>query len=896
MSGDGSTRGRRGGLARRRFAQLALGGAALVPLARRRDAHAASDDPRWIIPPVDAEELTSACAFCIVGCGYRIFRWPLDAKPGGLLAAENALGLDFPTRLPSMPWISPNMHNVVDVEGVPHHVVVLPDWEARVVNIGGDHTLGGALARRLYSSADPDKTDRLLRPQLRVGDELVEIEWEDAIEIVAKVGRHVIDTHGESAWGMKTYSYQFYENTYAITKLAFEAVETPCWAPHDQPRTGSSTPGLSVAGVDAFSAGYPDWANADVVLLSGVAVYEARGVLFSGWVSQIPGNGATALVDDEGRSQKALIVINPRRDIAAQWAEERGGLHLQLHPGTDTVLNNAIARVILERGWHDSEFIEAFTVTEEELATEAESNARRAAYGMTFEQWRSMIESDERYSLAAAESVTGVPAEKIEAAAALLAQPRTDTEGVTRRPRASLMLEKGNYWSHNFPNSASLVSLGLLVGAGNRPGRVISRGGGHQRGMVRAARYPLEKSPDTLEGEPAGLNLDRWVIEGNLRMAWAIGCTWSGGGAASASLLFERMRTLTRTGPQLDESEAFPAGRDGGLDVDRVVARLNARADEGGMVLVQQDIYPHDGGLTELADVLLPAASWGEDSFCRMQGERRLRNYAKVCDAPGEARSDWAIVGSIATAMGYEGFSWQTSDEVLEEAAAVSGGAQAYGALADEAQRQERPLRSLLAERGTEGYQGPLYVEDGELKETARYHDADEFMSSSGGRGGFSTSSGKAIFARGSWDDVAERQEFLAPRADELWVLNGRDSRTWSAMIEDRRIGHRREQLPEHRLEISPTDAERLGLRDGDPIEVRNDTVGDSGPAPIQGQGGRFFAVAAVSDRVLPGVTFAYFNYGGEVSSAANNVVSATTDPINGMYSFKLGRGTIRRR
>lgn len=43
------------------------------------------------------------------------------------------------------------------------------------------------------------------------------------------------------------------------------------------------------------------------------------------------------------------------------------------------------------------------------------------------------------------------------------------------------------------------------------------------------------------------------------------------------------------------------------------------------------------------------------------------------------------------------------------------------------------------------------------------------------------------------------------------------------------------------------------------------------------------------------GVTCAYFNYRGQVHTTANNVVSNATDPTNGMYSFKLGRGTIEK-
>jgi len=888
-------------LARRRFAQLALGGAAAAPLTRSEDAQAVPlENLRLYIPPVGAEEMTSACAFCIVGCGYRIYRWHVEDEPGGLSADQNALGWDFPLSGPS-PWLSPNSHNVVEHEGRLHHVVVVPDKDAEVVNLNGDYSLGGVLARRLYSADDAAKHDRLLHPKLRIGDRLFDIDYDDAVEIVARLGNHAIREHGELAWGLKTYSYQFYENTYAITKLAFDAVGTPCWAPHDQPRTGSSTPGLSVAGIDAFSASYEDWRAADVVLLSGVAVYEARGVLFDNWVAAPPSAGGdTPLADND----KALVVINPRRDVAAQWAVDNGGVHLQLAPGTDTVLNNAIARVIIERGWADEEFIEQYTVGDEQLAEEQEANELRAAYGMTFAQWSEMILGDDRYSLAAAAETTGVAEEDIVRAASLLAEPREDANGELRRPRTSFMLEKGNYWSHNFPNSASFASLGLLVGAGNRRGRMISRGGGHQRGMMRAAPYPMDLSPDTLEGRPAGLDLDRWTIEGNLRMAWVIGCTWAGGGAASAGPLFDRIHQLTReTGPQLDMDTAFPGGLDGGLDVEAVIATLTARMDAQGMVLVQQDIYPQT--LTEVADVVLPAASWGEGSFTRMQGERRLRHYAQICQPPGEARPDWRIVADVAQRMGFaEGFAWETAEEVFVEAAAVSGGTQAYGALVEYAQQEGRSPVEILKERGTTGLQCPLRLEGGVLEETVRFHDA-----STGDQGLFRTATGRALFARGDWDDVEDRQDKLAPRAEdgERWVINRRDSRTWSGMIEDVRIPYRRNQETAHVLEVSRDDATALGVVDGDTVRVVASDVPDPTQTLIRTREGSFTAVVEISDRVQAGVTCAYFNFpaapaddGDDVTvrgplHAANSVVSNEPDPINGMYSFKLGRGRIEK-
>ena len=417
------------------------------------------------LPPPGATVLTTACDYCVVGCGYKVFLWPVGTE-GGPKAAENALNVDYPAQILRGKWISPNMHNIVLVDGVQNHVVVIPDGDTRVVNVRGDHSVrGGTLAQKLYNPDTPTK-DRLQQPKLRLGGRLVSISWEEALDLVADLSKYVLEKYDELAWGMKTYSYQYYENTYAITKLALGAVNTPCWAPHDKPAAGADTPGLSDAGVNAFSASYEDWRMAEVIYVSGVSWYETKSIMFQEWVS--PGGAK-------------LIVVNPRKDFTAAYAEQREGLHLQVTPGTDTVLNNAVARVILENGWEDKDFIRQRIASADDLAEE--SFWRRRMFGVTFEQYREFILNDDTYRPESAAEVTGVPADKIRHAAELMAKPRSDGN----RPRTSVMLEKGNYWSHNYENTASLASLGLLVGAGGRPGRALARAGGHQRGMLQAA-------------------------------------------------------------------------------------------------------------------------------------------------------------------------------------------------------------------------------------------------------------------------------------------------------------------------------------------------------------------------------------------------------------------------
>jgi arsenite oxidase large subunit len=116
---------------------------------------------------------TTACAYCAVGCGYKVYTWPVGAE-GGPTAKENVFGADFPAGFESV-WVSPNQYTTVLIGGKPHHCVVVPDFDATVVNPGGNHSIrGGTLALKCYTPTGPTK-DRLQFPQVRVGGKLVRV-------------------------------------------------------------------------------------------------------------------------------------------------------------------------------------------------------------------------------------------------------------------------------------------------------------------------------------------------------------------------------------------------------------------------------------------------------------------------------------------------------------------------------------------------------------------------------------------------------------------------------------------------------------------------------------------------------------------------------------------------
>lgn len=763
------------------------------------------------LPPHDADIFTTVCDYCITGCGYKVYRWPVG-KDGSCSAEQNAFGKDFPTSILSGVWVSPNQHNIIASDGKPHNVVVVADSEAKSVNVGGDHSIrGGAIAKKCYNPKTPTR-DRLKYPMLRVKGKLERISWDDAIDIMAELSQHVLDKYGRSAWAMKMYSYQYWENTHALTKLALRKIKTPAWAVHDQPTGhGPDTPGMADAGIDNFSASYEDWCLADVLFMSGTDPFETKTIIFNEWI----------LKGIRERGMKVICVV-PRKTTGIAYAEKLGGLYLEINPGTDTILNYAIARIIIENGWQDKDFLDRWinNRTEED---------REVFQADGFDDFKKWILSNKYAELDIAVDLTGIPKDKILMAAECMAKPKADGS----RPKTSIGFEKGLYWSNNYLNTASITALGLIVGAGNRPGQVISRFGGHQRGMMPGGSYPEHDAPEKFPGwRKQGIDLDRWVEDGRAKFTWVVGTTWIHSMAASSHLR-EVIKNLTQENEhQLQENNKRHA-----------IAVLKRRMDSGGMVVVNQDIYPVAPIGTEFADIVLPAATWGEEDFSRANGERRIRLYSKFYDAPGEALPDWKIAAKFAQRMGFSGFDWKDSNAVFEDAAFYNKGRRtSYVALVEYAKSKGMPAHEYLRSLGTEGIQAPVRWEDGKLVGTKRLHDSTLKVGTPTGLTeinpgwltNFKTKTGRANLLKAPWELFQDYWEFMRPKGNELWVTTGRINEIWQSGFDDQaRRPYINRRWPDNWLEIHPDDAEHRGIESGDRVVVWSNKI----PVEVGGYG-----------------------------------------------------------
>ena len=863
-------------------------------------------EDRVPLPPKHADVLTTCCDYCIVACAYKVYRWPLGSADGGPKAAENAYGIDFPSN-PLQDWVAPAQHNIVMHNGIPHNIIITPNKDAKTVNTNGDSSMrGGLIAQKCYNPQTPTH-DRLKTPMVRIYGILQPVPWDFALDIAAEVAKHVIAKHGANAYSMKTYSYQYIENTYAITKFALRHINTASFTFHDTPADVTSTPGFRDAGFDNFGPSYEDWGSADVLMCFGTDPYETKTVLFTQHI--MPG---------VYRGMK-LIMINPRETAGIAFAKKMGGLHLDLYPGTDTVLIGAIARIIVENGWEDKEWIEKWVNNKWESDSGFGQGTRntpwqwRTTWGKFqtkgFEDYKKWLLSQPEYDLDKAAELTGVDADKIRTAAEWIAKPKDDGT----RVKTSLGIVKGFYWSNNTGNTNAVSSLATLCGAGGRPGKVVGRFGGHQRGGRRGGKLPRNKSPEKVPGRRRrALDTDRWLVSGHTRMAHVVGTTWIQAMCGSQGLQ-QKFHELVVTNPHQVRS----------YDKQEIIDTLKARADSGGMVVIDQDIYLRNPIGAQFADIVFPAATWGEEDFMRSNGERRLRLYQKFYDAPGDAKPDWWIIAQLAKRMGFDGFDWNNSNDVAEESSRFSRtGRKAYHMVKMYAHRHGRTLHEQMRLLGADGIQGPTFINDqGELKGTKRLHDttmtaaqaADRYGANGPGEDNmankklthFNTQTGKINLQKHPWSLFSDFWEWLSPKEDELWLSNGRINEIWQSGFDDvERRPYITQRWPENFVEIHPDDAKVRGIESGDYVMMYSDRVAAHKDTILGVHNDHFqfselmerghielskaavTAVAVVTPHIKKGMLYSNML---DTRQPSNSLTARVVDQISGNYNFKMG-------
>lgn len=313
-----------------------------------------------------------------------------------------------------------------------------------------------------------------------------------------------------------------------------------------------------------------------------------------------------------------LIVADPR----AIWLADVADIHMQLKPGTDVWLLNAMAHVIINEGLCDETFI--------------------AEHTENFESVRAGVQA---YTPEGAEEITGVPADLIRRAARLYATTKKAgiyyTLGITEH-------------THGTDNVYGLANLVLMTGhlgvrsAGMNP----LRGQNNVQGANDAGASPIYYPGYQRVTDPAA--------QKRFEDAW--------GRPLSPSAGLNLNEMMHELGDKGRIKALFVMGE------DIVLSEPNATQVEAGLngceFIVVQDILPTES--MRFADVILPAACFAEKDGVFTNSDRRVQRVRKAVEPPGMARADWEILCDIAREAGYPMPHYADPGEIYAEMAALS--------------------------------------------------------------------------------------------------------------------------------------------------------------------------------------------------------------------------------
>lgn len=348
-----------------------------------------------------------------------------------------------------------------------------------------------------------------------------------------------------------------------------------------------------------------DIEKADVILITGSNTTENHPVLSSYVKRAVTFKGAR------------LIVVDPRRIKISRFA------HMWLRPnlGTDVAWINGLMHVIIRESLHDLEYVQNRTVN--------------------FEQLRQTVE---KYTPEFVESLTGIPAREIIAAARLYAGAKAGSilycMGITQHTSGT-------------DNVKSLANLAMLCGNVGVEGGGVNplRGQNNVQGAC-----DMGALPNVFTGYQAVTD------EGarkRMEAAWQV--------------------TDLPDRPGLKMTEMIPRAHEGSLKALYIIGEnplvsdpdLNHAAESIARLdfLVVQDIFMTE--TARVADVILPSCCFAEKEGTFSNTERRVQRVRTAVDPPGQVKQDWQIICEISARMGYP-MAYDSSRAIMEEIARVT--------------------------------------------------------------------------------------------------------------------------------------------------------------------------------------------------------------------------------
>jgi ferredoxin-nitrate reductase len=703
--------------------------------------------------------------------------------------------------------------------------------DGRIVGVRGrgvDRVNKGRVdTKDLFGWQANNSRDRLKRPLVRQNGELIETSWDEAMGRIIERSKRLLEEKGPLAFGFYTTGQLFLEEYYTLGVIGKADLGTPHMDGNTRLCTATAAEALKQTfGTDGQPGSYVDVDHADAICLYGHNVAETQTVLWMRMLDRL-----------EGPNPPKLVVVDPRPTPAAQRAD----VHLQVNNGTNMALMNGLLHEIIANEWHEEVYV--------------------ATHTMGFEDLRATVEE---YPPEKVADICGVPERQIRQAARII--------GESKRLLSTIL--QGFYQSMQATAASCQVNnIHLLRGMIGKPGCGVLQ----MNGQPTAQNTRECGANGDLPGFRNWNNMDHvqelaelWNVERMKIPHWSSPThamqIWRYAEQESIQLLW-----ISATNPAVSLPE---------------LARIRSILEDENLFIVVQDIF-----LTETAtyaDVVLPAATWGEKTGTFTNADRTVHLSEKAVEPPGEAKSDLDIFLEYAWRMEFKDkdgeplIKWNDPESAFEAWKECSRGRPCdYTGLSYDKLRDGSGIQWPCNDEHPDGTER-LYA-DGNFNTETDYcetygRDLLTGAESTEMEHRAQATAGRAFLLAAEYQPPHEEPREEYPFS----YTTGRTIYHFHTRTKTARAPQLQNAAPEVWVEMHPSDAEDLGVGEGDMVRVESPR-------------GQLEAKARISG-IKEGVVFAPFHFGYFDSDgsdgrlrAANELTLTEWDPASKQPLYKVG-------
>jgi ferredoxin-nitrate reductase len=636
----------------------------------------------------------------------------------------------------------------------------------------GDRVNHGRLdPKDLYGWQAVGSPDRLTRPLIRQGAELVETDWDTAMSRIVDRSKELLG--GPGGWGhfgFYTTGQLFLEEYYTLAVIGKAGIGTPHMDGNTRLCTATAAAALKQSfGTDGQPGSYEDVDHCDTLALWGHNVAETQTVLWMRMLDRLA-----------GPDRPRLVVADPRLTPVAREAD----VHLRVRPGTNLALMNGVLREVIANGWVDERYV--------------------AEHTLGFDELRAKVEP---YTPERVEEICDVGAGDLREAARILG---------TAEALLSTVLQ-GFYQSNQATAASCQVNnLHLLRGMIGRSGAGL-----YQMNGQPSAQNTRETGAD---GDLPGFrNWDNqqhieelaelWNVDSMMIPHWAPPShgmqIFRSAEQGSIKLLW-----ISATNPAVSLPE---------------LARVRKVLGSEEVLVVVQDIFQTETAM--LADVVLPGACWAEKTGTLTNVDRTVHLCERAVDPPGESRPDLDIFLDYARRMDFRDrdgeplVKWHDPESAFEAWKKCSRGRPCdYSEITYDLLRGS----SGVQWGGDRLYKDGRFNTDPDYSETYG-QDLGTGAPNTEPEYRAKEPNGRAIIWAADYEPSPEVPDDARP----LLLTTGRTVYHFHTRTRTGRAPELQAAAPEVWVEVSAEDAQRLGTGEGDVLRIENDRGALEAPVRI---------------------------------------------------------------